>query len=385
MKIGLLTHSVNPRGGVVHSMELAHALFDAGHDVTLMAPATPGQQFFRPLRCHSALVPVASTPADMVAMVGSRIDAYVDHLSLLLEHTHFDVLHCHDGIGGNALATLQERGLIDGFVRTVHHLDNFVQPQLMAWQQRSVVQAQQVLCVSRLWRDVLQQEHGIAAIDVPNGVDAARYSPTPHAKDSALAQRLGIRSNGPVLLCVGGVEERKNTVRVLQAFIQLRAQMPDLQLVIAGGASLLDHSAYARTFQALLQASGCSRDVLLTGPLADADMPGLFRLADVVAMPSLSEGFGLVVLEALCSGVPVVASNIAPFTEYLQAGDCSWADPLDASSIARAIQQALADNDRQRIAASAARLAARFSWQRSAALHAGIYQNLTAREASPCL
>src|SRR5207244_2994942 len=132
---------------------------------------------------------------------------------------------------------------------------------------------------------------------------------------------LGIRSNERILLCVGGVEERKNTLRVLQAFIQLRAQMPDLQLVVAGGASLLDHSGYARAFHALLQASGCGSDVLLTGPLADDDMPGLFRLANVLAMPSLSEGFGLVVLEALCSGVPVVASQIAPFTDYLQPGD----------------------------------------------------------------
>lgn len=385
MKIGLLTHSVNPRGGVVHTIELAHALCDAGHDVTVMAPATPGQQFFRPLRCATELVSVTGTPTDMVAMVGSRIAAYVDHLTRLLERESFDVLHCHDGIGGNALATLQERGLIGGFVRTVHHLDSFAQPQLMAWQHRSVHQARQVLCVSQLWRDVLQQEHGIAAIEVPNGVDAARYSPAPQSTDAPLAQRLGIRSNGLVLLCVGGVEERKNTLRVLQAFIQLRARMPDLQLVVAGGASLLDHSGYARAFQALLQASGCSRDVLLTGPLADADMPGLFRLADVVAMPSLREGFGLVVLEALCSGVPVVASHIAPFTEYLQAGDCSWADPLDAASIAHAIEHALTHADSRRIALSATRLATRFSWQRSAALHASIYRNLMTKEPSPCL
>ena len=385
MKIGLLTHSVNPRGGVVHTIELAHALQDAGHDVMVMAPATPGQQFFRPLRCAFELVPVSSTPPDMVAMVGSRIAAYVDHLAPLLQRQAFDLLHCHDGIGGNALATLQDRGLIGGFVRTVHHLDNFAQPQLMAWQHRSVHQAQQVLCVSRLWCDVLQHEHGITAIEVPNGVDAARYSPAPQSTDTALAERLGIHSHGLVLLCVGGVEERKNSLRVLQAFIQLRAWIPDLQLVVAGGASLLDHSGYAREFQALLQASGCGHNVLLTGPLADADMPGLFRLADVVAMPSLREGFGLVVLEALCSGVPVVASRIAPFTEYLQADDCSWADPLDAASIARAIEHALTHADKRRIARSAARLAARFSWQRSAALHADIYRHLLLKEPSPCL
>ncbi len=392
MKIGLLTHSVNPRGGVVHTLELAHALFDMGHDVTVMAPATPGQQFFRPVRCAAELVPVSHTPSDMVEMVRSRINAYVDHLTPLLAREHFDVLHAHDGIGGNALATLQERGLISGFVRTVHHLDNFAQPQLMAWQHRSVHQAQQVLCVSRLWQEVLAREHGLTAHEVPNGVDAKRYSAIPQPTDAALAQRLGIRmdrAHGLVLLCVGGVEERKNTLRVLQAFGQLRASLPGLQLVIAGGASLLDHSAYAREFHAALQASGASQDVLRTGPLADADMPGLFRLADVVAMPSLSEGFGLVVLEALCSGVPVVVSNIAPFTAYLQPQDASWADPLDVVSIVHAVQQALHGRDPARIAASATRLAAQFSWSRSAAIHTHLYQNIHqhmfTKEHSPCL
>jgi glycosyltransferase-like protein len=389
MKIGLLTHSVNPRGGVVHTIELAHALHDAGHDVTVMAPATPGQQFFRPVRCATQLVPVIHTPSDMVEMVRSRINAYVDHLAPLLKHERFDVLHAHDGIGGNALATLQERGLIDRFVRTVHHLDNFAQPQLMVWQHRSVHQAQQVLCVSRLWQGILAREHGIAALEVSNGVDAARYSALPQLDDAALAKRLGMDPHRPVLLCVGGVEERKNTLRVLQAFVQLRAAIPGLQFVVAGGASLLDHSAYALAFHAALQTSGASQDVLLTGPLADADMPGLFRLADVVAMPSLSEGFGLVVLEALCSGVPVVVSNIAPFTDYLLPHDAHWADPQDAMSIARAIQHAISSQKAGQIAASATRLATQFSWPRSAAIHTNIYQkmlkSLKTKEPSPCL
>jgi glycosyltransferase-like protein len=377
LKIGLLTHSVNPRGGVVHTLELAHALHDAGHDVTVMAPAQPGQAFFRPVRCRAQLVPVASTPRDLVQMVGSRIDAYVNHLTPLLARERFDVLHAHDGIGGNALATLEDRGLARGFVRTVHHLDNFSQPELMAWQQRSVQRAHQVLCVSQLWQGILAREHGIAAHEVPNGVDTARYSASAQAGDTALARRLGIRTDAPVILCVGGVEERKNTLRVLQAFLQLRKTLPGLQLVIAGGASLLDHAGYAHEFAQLVAVNGltpAASPLLLTGPLADDDMPGLFRLASVVAMPSLSEGFGLVVLEALCSGRPVVASRIAPFTEYLLPDDAAWADPLDPASIAAALQQALLHADSARIAQSARRLAQQFSWARSAARHLQIYR-----------
>lgn len=378
LKIGLLTHSVNPRGGVVHTLELAHALHDAGHDVTVMAPASAGQQFFRPVRCATRLIPVGAAPRDMVEMVGTRIDAFTTSLTELLQTTRFDVLHTHDPIGGNALANLQERGLIDGFVRTVHHLEMFADVQLMRWQARGFRAARQVFCVSRLWQNLLATRHGVRAAAVRNGLQRARFSPEPQPGDALLAQRLGIRAGAPVVLALGGIEERKNTLRLLQAFVLLRAHRPDAQLVIAGGASLLDHAQYGRDFAALAQASdlpiGPGAPIVLTGALPDDDIPALYRLADVVAMPSLNEGFGLVTLEALASGVPIVVSRIAPFTEYLRDGDCHWADPLKSASIAEALQVALASRAPARIAASAARLGETFSWAASATRHVQLYR-----------
>jgi glycosyltransferase-like protein len=378
LRIALLTHSVNPRGGVVHTIELAQALHDAGHDVTVMAPASAGQQFFRPVRCASRLIPMSATSRDMVEMVGSRIDAYTASLTGLLQTQRFDVLHTHDPIGGNALAHLQERGLIDGFVRTVHHLEEFADLQLMRWQARGFRAARQVFCVSRLWQDLLAKE-GVRAAEVRNGIQRDRFSPKGQPGDALLAQRLGVRTGAPVVLALGGVEERKNTLRLLQAFVLLRASHPDAQLVIAGGASLLDHAQYGRDFAALAQASdlpiGPGAPIVLTGALPDDDIPALYRLADVVAMPSLNEGFGLVTLEALASGVPIVVSRIAPFTEYLRDGDCHWADPLKSASIAEALQAALASRSPARIAASAARLGETFSWADSAARHVQLYRD----------
>jgi glycosyltransferase-like protein len=393
LRIALLTHSVNPRGGVVHTLELASALHAAGHAVTVLAPAAPGQRLFRTPPCAVELVPVHGAPRDTVEMVRTRIAAFVQHLRGLLRHTHFDVLHTHDSIGGNALAQLQDAGDIAGFVRTVHHLDTFDVPQLTQWQHTAFARASQVLCVSRLWCEHLAREHGIAAHEVTNGVDAARFSPAAQPRDAALAQRLGVRAGAPVVLALGGIEERKNTLRLLEAFALLQATQPRAQLVIAGGASLLDHSAYAQVFRARLQALGFAEGPLqavrLTGPLPDEDIPSLYRLADVVAMPSLREGFGLVVLEGLASGAPVVASRIAPFTEYLAETDVSWADPTDAASIAAALRHALATRDPHRIAQSAQRLAGRFSWQASAARHVALYraalpETQETQETEPC-
>jgi glycosyltransferase-like protein len=379
LRVALLTHSVNPRGGVVHTLELAHALHAAGHDVTVMAPAAPGQQFFRAVQCRVELAPVSGTPHDMAGMVDSRIQAYVAHLSKLLAHTRYDILHAHDGIGGNALATLEDRGLVDGFVRTVHHLDNFSDPRLAAWQLRAFRRARRVLCVSRLWCDVMQRDHGVAAEQVRNGVDTERYSAVPMPRDEEVARRLGIHGRGPLFLAVGGVEERKNTLRIFQAFRRLQREIPEAQLVIAGGASLLDHDAYRREFLSAVYASemgmGLGQPLVLTGPVADADMPSLFRLADTLVMPSLREGFGLVVLEAMASGTPAVVSRIAPFTEYLGEGDCFWADPQDATSIARAMQQSVQPSLARSLAIAAGpALCARFSWAASAQRHLHLYR-----------
>src|SRR3954471_1887281 len=85
LDIALLTHSVNPRGGVVHTLELADALHDRGHRVTVFAPAGPGQAMFRSSRCVVDLVPVALAARDVADMVATRRAAFVAHLSMRLQ------------------------------------------------------------------------------------------------------------------------------------------------------------------------------------------------------------------------------------------------------------------------------------------------------------
>src|SRR6202000_1571852 len=75
LRIGLLTHSVNPRGGVVHTLELASALSAQGHDVTVFAPATNGEMLFRTPHCRGGYAPVFGSKAGTVALVDARIRA----------------------------------------------------------------------------------------------------------------------------------------------------------------------------------------------------------------------------------------------------------------------------------------------------------------------
>jgi glycosyltransferase-like protein len=375
LRIAILAHSTNPRGGVVHALELADSLTLLGHEAVAHAPDSTGKGFFRAPLSPAVTVLASKVGSDVAAMVETRIADYVRHFEQPANRS-FDIFHAQDAISGNALATLKQRGLIRHFARTVHHIDSFADPRLTDWQTRSIVAADELLVVSELWRDRIKFDFGRGSTRVGNAVDAARFTHTGSALDAEL--RTKYRLNGkPVLLSVGGIEERKNSVRILEAFQQLLTIHPDAQLLIVGGASLLDHAHYRRQFEALVAADpALERSVVRLGAVADREMPSLYRLADALIFPSVKEGFGLVVLEAMATGVPVVTSRIAPFTEYLHDDDVVWCNPLSVASIANAMATVLTEPLRSRLSQRGVALARHYDWANTAQAHLPAYRNL---------
>ena len=372
LRIALLTHSTNPRGGVSHCLSLAEALTALGHDAIVHAPDPGRRGFFRPARCGTVAVPALRVESRSVAdLVEQRIAEMWEWFSIPY-HRSFDVYHAHDGIGGNVLADLVEASLIPGFVRTVHHLDHFADPQVATRQDRAVTAATTVLCLSDQWRDALRRDYGVAAGRVANGVDLAVFSAEPGPGDAAVRQAYGI-GVGPMVLSVGGLEPRKNSLRVIEAFARLRGRQSLAQLVIVGGASVLDHAAYVRLCTDALRdlglPTGAWQPVVMTGPVPQDHMPALYRAADVLAFPSLAEGFGLAVIEAMACGTPTIVSRVAPFTEYLGPEDALWAEPTDVASIAAAMEASLDVRHRPAQVARGFAVAARFDWASSARNH----------------
>ena len=373
LRIAMLTHSTNPRGGVVHALQLSEALTMLGHDVVLHAPDSKGEGFFRSARCRTRPFPVAPAPRDAHAMIEQRITEYVEYLA---DAPGFDLYHAHDGISGNALATLKSSGRTTKFARTVHHIDDFTDTRIASLQARSIRNADTWMTVSPLWQGRLRQDFKIKATVCGNGVDCERFRPEPDGNEPDLRRRLGLGA-GPIFLTVGGIEERKNTIRVLDAFAQIVAMRPDAELVIAGGATLLDHDNYQRTFSRRLAEAGIlSKSVRLTGVIPDADMPRLYRLATALVFPSVKEGFGLCVLEALASGVPVIASRTEPFVSYLEPSDAIWCDPLNVTTIADAMALSFKPELAGRLRSNGPDVAARFGWRAVAEAHEPQYRRL---------
>ncbi len=379
LRIAMLVHSVHPRGGVAHALALAEAITDLGHQVTVHAPDPGRQGFPRSARCR--LVSVPATPVrepGLAALVQQRITEYADHFRASCEP--WDILHAHDGMGANALLRLREEGRIAAFVRTVHHLDQFSDPVVDQLQTRSVTEADGLACVSQHWRDVLRTRFRRAATVVGNGVDLARFGPAPDAADTEVRQKYNLDEHRPLILNIGGVEERKNSVRLLEAFLRLRRRHPRARLVIAGGASLLDHMPAQAGFFTVLENAGLrlsnTGPVTLTGPVPDAHIPALLRAADVFAFPSIKEGFGLVTLEAMACGTPVVTSKVPPFTEYLDESQCRLVQPDSVNSILQGLEAALDPWQRAMLRPSGFALARRMGWAACAERQLGLYRQV---------
>jgi glycosyltransferase involved in cell wall biosynthesis len=175
------------------------------------------------------------------------------------------------------------------------------------------------------------------------------------------------------LLFVGTLEPRKNLTTLLHAYALLRAEgLGDgLKLVIAGRAGWL----YADIF-ATVKTLALEGEVIFSGFVADEDLPDLYRGARLFVFPSLYEGFGLPILEAMASGIPVITSTTASMPEV--AGDAAiLVDPHDPKAVAEGMARVLAgDQVRQTLIQRGLRRAQQFAWDSVARTTLDVYMAL---------
>lgn len=212
--------------------------------------------------------------------------------------------------------------------------------------------------------------HGIErgrTVVIPHGV---RTDPAAGSRAAAFRDRVGARR--PYVLWCGTLEPRKNVEGLLTAFAAAVDAGADLDLVLVGPAGWGDTPG-----QALRAARSVGEDrVHLTGRISDAELQAAYAGARVFAYPSLREGFGMPVLEAMAHGVPVVTSLGTPMAEVVQDGGL-LVDPRDTDALAAAVVAA-SGAEHARLAAGAHRDAAGRTWEASAAAHADVYHQARA-------
>lgn len=373
MKIALLTYATKPRGSVIHTLELAEALYHLGHQPCIFALDKSGWGFERSLSSAVALVPAKPCEEGSERLIQQRIGEFARYFQQ--HRDRYDIYHAQDCLSANALVQLRDQGQISHLVRTVHHIEAFQNPYLQDCQEKSIRLPDRCLCVSDYWQKELEQRYGIQPYRVLNGVDWQRFS-FPPGNTAKLKADLGLTGQ-PIYLTVGGIEPRKNSLRLLRAFAQVLQQFPLAQLVIAGGATLFDYQDYRTEFFSAVAELGIGpRSLILPGIVSESQLPALYHAADGFVLPSLKEGWGLVILEAIAAGLPVLTSDQTPFTEYLSAQMACLVDPYDINQIAQGMHH-LAQPETARAWVTASRsLRDRYRWQDSAQLHLTLYTQL---------
>lgn len=204
---------------------------------------------------------------------------------------------------------------------------------------------------------------------VYNGINEKRFNnQLPLAKLKAIAQKYGLPER--YILFLGNEATRKNPVRTIDAYVRYASQCEQAMPLVAPGLSQKFVDGTLHT----LNASVKQGQIITTGYIDEEDLPGVYALSRAFVFPSLSEGFGLPMIEAMACGVPVVASSASCLPEI--AGNAAvLADPLNADEIASGIM-ALATNDslRARKISEGLENARRFTARRAAEATISIYE-----------
>ncbi len=206
---------------------------------------------------------------------------------------------------------------------------------------------------------------------IPSGVDYASFAEAP-----PISEYLDGKRN---ILFLGRLEKRKGLPFLLEAYARLKPEMPETRLIVIGGDGGLRQVCERYVYQNELA------DVVFAGYAPEEEKPRYFRTADVYCAPNTgAESLGLVLLEAMAAGTPIVASRIEGFADVLtQEREGLLVPPRDSAALAQALRRLLCDEgQREAMGKQASKTARRYSWERMAGRALEFYEETAARRSA---
>ena len=300
------------------------------------------------------------------------------------EQRQYDLVHSHYWLSGAVGQVLKAEWDVPhvimfhtlGEAKNRHHLSQR-EPQYRIEGERTLAQsADRVICASDGEREMLINVYGVAPnriVTVPCGVDTARFRPMAGA---AVRRRLGIDAGAPIVLFVGRIEPLKGIDVLLRAAAQLEGRF---HLLVVGGDE--KDSARKGELVALARQLGIERKVTFLDAVAHADLPLYYNAADICVVPSYYESFGLVAVEAMACGVPVVASRVGGLRETVRDGRTGYLVPWRCPEPFAERLDLLLSNEalRRSLGREGRATAERFRWSDVAARVEDVYHELVSQ------
>ena len=213
---------------------------------------------------------------------------------------------------------------------------------------------------------------------IPPGVDTSRFYPIP--KDEA-KEYIGLSTQQPILLYVGRIEPLKGIDTLIQALAIMRRSGSEVCLTIIGGdpeESTFDRASEVSRLKTISEQAGVADVITFLGKRSQDSLPYYYSAAEAVVVPSHYESFGMVALEAMACGVPVVASQVGGLAFLVQDGVTGFTVPVDEpEALADRLMRCVNQPDLQKqLGRQAADLAGEYAWEKIAARMLNLYRQV---------
>jgi glycogen(starch) synthase len=350
LRICMLTWEFPPRvvGGIARHCEgLAKALVRENHEVhvgTLDFPGSPGYEEMERVKVYRTATELGHPNfLTWVLLFNHFLEKRMADLGPQVE---FDVLHVHDWL--TAFAGISFKHFLRkpmvltvhstevGRAQGLHGADSFSIDGIEWW---TAYEANRVVVTSHsMKREICDHFHlPWDKVDViPNAIDATQYNPP--LDTGSVRARYGVGWGEKLILCVGRLVPQKGIEYFIRAIPNIAQRYPEAKFIIVGEGWSRDY------LEGIARSTGHTRRILFTGFISDAEVIALMASADVLVVPSIYEPFGIVALEGMATGVPVVASRVGGLAEVIEHDRTGiFVYPKSPSSIAWGVDQILSN------------------------------------------
>jgi glycogen(starch) synthase len=385
MRIGILSWEFPPRvvGGIARHCEgLAKALVHQGHEVhifTLDFPGSPRYEEMNGIKVYRAATELGHP--NFLTWVLLFNHFLGKKMAEVCHSVDLDVMHVHDWLAAFAGISFKHY-LKKPMVLTVHSTeigraqglhspDSFTIDGIEWW---ATYEADKVIVCSHSMKNEVCGHFNLPwdKVDViSNAIDTSQYQTS--VDRGSVRQRYGVGWGEKMVLCIGRLVTQKGIEYFIRAIPKIAGRFPETKFIIVGEGWSRD------SLEAEAQATGQSEKIRFTGFVSDKEVVNLMTSADVLVVPSVYEPFGIVALEGMATGVPVVASQVGGLSEVIEHDRTGvFVYPRSPDSIAWGIGKVLSDSSYGKWLSGNAKdkLEKDYSWEAVATKTVEVYRKL---------